>query len=96
MANADKGFAYKDADGLSDGVTKIAATSGPVGRGKLQERAAHSTRKGQGAMPTGIAAALEGASSATLQVRASDALCYGAVLGTARKNEGSLFEARTP
>ncbi len=41
---------------------------------------------------TGAAAALEGATTATLQVFADDALCFGGSLGRAQKADGAQFK----
>jgi hypothetical protein len=48
------------------------------------------------ALPTGIAAALGTSPSATLQLHASGAGCYSAVLGTVKKADGTRFQAKTP
>ena len=48
---------------------KIAALSGPAGKGKLQIQAGNKSRNGQDSMPTGIAALQAGAPSATIQVQ---------------------------
>ena len=91
-----KGWAYKDPQADASGVRKITATSGPAGKGKLQVQAGNNAAKGQDEMPVGIAAMLEAASSATVQVQTSDGLCYGATLSTIKKAAGGVFQGKTP
>jgi hypothetical protein len=91
-----KGWAYKDPDADASGVRKITATSGPAGKGTLQVQAGNNTAKGQDEMPVGIAAMLEAASSATVQVRTSDGLCYGALLSTVKTADGVVFQGKAP
>jgi cysteine-rich repeat protein len=91
-----KGWSYKDALASAGGVRKLSATSGPAGKGKLQLQAGNDAAKGQSALPTGLAAALQGASSATLQVLTSDALCFEASFSAVRKADGVGFQAKTP
>jgi hypothetical protein len=54
------------------------------------------SKKGQAALPTGTAAALAGATSATLQLTTSDAACFEAELGTVKKADGMLLKAKNP
>lgn len=51
--------------------------------------------KGQPSLPSGIAAALTGSASATLQIFGSDtAQCYSATLDTVIKDTGDFFKAK--
>ena len=86
------GFGYKDKEASSSGVLKFKAKE----KGTLQLTARNNEKKGQSAMPTGIAAALEGATSARMQVVTSDAECFDAMLGTVKKADGIQFKAKTP
>ena len=95
-AKGTKGFGYKDSEAASDGVKKLSAKSGPIGKGKLQVSAGNKVSKGQTAFPTGATTALEGALGATLQVLISDALCYGAPLSSVKKADRTEFKAKTP
>ena len=95
-AKGDKGYAYKDPDAVSSGVKKIAAVSGPEGKGKLQIQAGNKVKKAQTAMPTGIAGALQGATSASMQVVTSDGLCFEAALTNVKKADGLQFKAKMP
>jgi hypothetical protein len=66
------------------------------GKGKVTVQAANEAKKDQVELPTGIAAALSGATSATVQVVTSDASCTGATLTTVKKADGTQFKATTP
>jgi len=91
-----KGFAYKDAGASASGVRSLAAASGAAGKGKLLVKAGNNAPKGQDAMPTGAAASLQAAGSATLQILVSGAQCYGAALATVQKADGVQFKASAP
>jgi len=93
-SKSTKGYGYKDPDAASGGVKKLAFTSGPAGKGKLQVKAGNKERKGQMSFPTGAAAALEGTTTATLQVLASDARCFGISLDRVQKADGVEFKAK--
>src|SRR4029450_9694786 len=77
-----KGWSYKDPDASASGARTLSVAGGPAAKGKVRVQAGNNAGKGQNALPTGIAAALQGASSATLQVRTSDAQCFEAGLTT--------------
>jgi cysteine-rich repeat protein len=93
---AGKGWVYADPDADASGVRKLVATSGPAGKGKLQVQAGNNAAKGQDELPVGIAAMLEAASSATVQMHTSDGLCYGALLSTIKKADGVVFQGKAP
>ena len=93
-AKGTRGFAYKDPDAAADGAKKIAATAGPAGKGKLLIAAANKNKKGQSALPSGIAARLANAESAVLQVNTTDGACFGATLGEVKKADGVQFKAK--
>jgi cysteine-rich repeat protein len=90
-----KGWRYKDPDASADGVRSFAASTGSVGKGKLDLKAGNAARKGKLAFETGVTARLEGDASATLQLHARGAECFSAALGV-KKAEAALFKARTP
>ena len=90
-----KGWLYQDPATEASGTKKLVLGSGPIGKGKALWQAANKAKKGQAAMPTGIAAALAGADSATLQLVTSDAACFEAGL-TVKKADGVLFKAKAP
>jgi hypothetical protein len=91
-----KGWSYKDAAAAASGVRTLSAGSGPAGKGKLQLKAGNNEAKGQTALPTGLAAALQGTASATVQLLASDAQCFEADLATVKKADGVQFKAQAP
>jgi cysteine-rich repeat protein len=95
-AKGTNGWAYKDPEADANGVRSISATSGPAGKGKLQIQAGNNEAKGQDEMPVGIAAMLEAASSASVQVRTSDGLCFGALLSTIKTADGVVFQGKAP
>jgi len=90
-ANKDTGWQYQDKDAAADGVTKMKLAGGAAGKSQLQVQAANNAKKGQLAMPTGIAAALEASTSATLQVVASDAQCFGVTVDQIKKQAADAF-----
>ena len=84
------GFRYKDPGLTADGVLLMLLRAGDTGKSKLIVR-----QKG----PTGIAAALDGATTATVQLRASDApapSCFGMETSVVTRNDGLIFKAKTP
>jgi hypothetical protein len=91
-----KGWSYKDPAAAASGVRALGATSGPAGKGKLLVKAGNHAAKGQIALPTGVAAALQAASSATLQLLVSDGACFGATLRNVSVADGLQFKAKTP
>jgi cysteine-rich repeat protein len=91
-----RGWLYKDPEADASGVRKLTAASGAAGKGKLQIQAGNNERRGQDELPTGIAAALQGAGAVAVQVRTSDALCFEASLSTVKKNDGVQFKAKAP
>lgn len=95
-ARGTTGYGYKDPAAAADGVQKITAAGGAAGKGKLQVQAGNKAKKGQTALPTGVTAALAGATSARLQVRTSDAECFEAVLGRVSKSDATEFKAKAP
>jgi YVTN family beta-propeller protein len=89
-----KGLAYKDPDATADGVTKLLGKNGDAGRSKVLLKAQNSLAKGQTALPTGIAAALAGETSVTMQLLGSDGLCLEAVLTDVKKADGDSFKGQ--
>jgi len=84
-----KGFKYKDDAGDADGVSKMLLKGGVAGKSKALV-------KGKGPnLPDGIAAALQSASSVTVQLRASDApACLSAALANIVKQDADFFKAK--
>lgn len=92
QAKKDTGWQYKDKDASSDGVTKAKLFGGDVGKTQIQVQAANNDKKGQLSMPTGIAAALQGSASATLQILTSDAQCFEVTVDEIKKQEADFFK----
>jgi cysteine-rich repeat protein len=93
-AKKTKGYSYKDPDADGDGVRKISAASGASGKGKVQVQAGNNEKKGQDHLPTGIAAALSGDTSASIEVRTSNGSCFGGTLSVVKKNDSTRFKAK--
>lgn len=87
---SDKGYKYKDKAATADGVIMMKLGGGDPGKGKLKI-------KGKGSnLPSGIAAALQNQTSATVQVLSSDASCFGVALTQVKKADGVTFSATGP
>lgn len=89
-----KGFAYKDKDGVADGVVTIGYTAGKAGKGKAGAAGANDAKKGRLALPTGIAAALAGHAHPTIQLVTSDGFCVGATMTEVKKHDGVEYRAQ--
>jgi hypothetical protein len=90
------GFAYKDPDAASSGMRKIKAKSRRPEKTQLSFQAGNKARKGQDHLPLGLAAALESAARARVQVLTTDGACFDAALPTVKKADGVQFDARVP
>lgn len=85
---AGKGYKYKDAALSSDGVQKIIYKGGTAGHSKA-------ILKGKGSnIPSGIAAALQSSTQATIQLRSSDGECLSAVLTDRKKNDVDFYKIK--
>ena len=93
-AKSTKGYTYKDPAAEASGVKKIAAVSGPQGKGKLPVVAANNARRDQTALPNRIAQRLTRDDLAFVQVSAEGAECYEAELTTVQKADGVQFKAK--
>jgi hypothetical protein len=89
-ALSGKGYKYLDKSTAADGFLKMKLFGGVAGKGKVQAIA-----KGS-ATPMGVTAALQGQSSATVQVLTSDAACFGVNLTQVKKADATLFKALGP
>lgn len=90
------GFRYRDPSASASGMSTFVQRAGPAGKGKLVAKARNNAAKGQTSMPTGIAAALAGATAARAQLQTSDAGCFDAALGTVKRADGVVFRAVAP
>ena len=89
-----KGFAYKEAEGSAAGVRSLSLKGGAAGKSSLAVSASNREKKGQTALPTGIAGALVSSAEVTLQVHTSDAGCFSATLDEVVSQSSDLFKAK--
>lgn len=90
-----KGYEYKDKAASADGVLLVLLKGGEAGASKAVAKGMNNSAKGQTALPTGLAAALNGSTSATIQLHGSDAIaCLSCPLSTVLKDTGALFKAK--
>ncbi len=88
------GFGYKDAAGSASGVRSLKLAGGAAGKSSLSVSAANQAKKGQTALPTGIAAALSATTSVRLELHTSDAACFSTTLFDVIRQEPGFFQAR--
>lgn len=93
---SDKGYKYGDKSTSANGIAKIVAAGGDSGKGKVVAEGKNSPSMGQTSLPTGIAAALESNTEATVQVVTSDAGCFGVTVSDVKKADGVTFSATGP
>jgi hypothetical protein len=86
------GFKYGDKDLTADGIDKIQFGGGDAGKGKIKL----SGKNSASTLPTGIAAMLNGATQATVQIVTSDSECFGMALPTVKTADGTVFKAGAP
>lgn len=86
------GYAYEDLTGFEDGVRGIKFAAGPAGRGKASVRAANGV--GHAHMDVGLAAALAGNDSPTIQLITSAGFCLGATMNKVTADGGAVYKAR--
>jgi len=96
--SSPKGLSYKDADAAADGVKKIVLRTGAAGKGKVQLQAGNKRKKGQDALPVGVAQNLESQGRARLQLitQGGDGECFDATLVDVKRSDGVQFKAKTP
>jgi hypothetical protein len=84
-----KGYKYKDSAAVADGVSRILYKAGGLGRSTALVKGKGST------IPTGIPAALQTSTSATMQLRASDGICLSLSLaGPPRTAQPGSFKIK--
>jgi hypothetical protein len=88
----DKGYKYSDKSAASDGILKMILFGGDPGMGKVKVVGKNLALT----LPTGVAAALQNQTSATVQVVSSDASCFGVSLTLVKKADGTIFSAVGP
>jgi hypothetical protein len=75
-------------------VRNILAAGGSPGRGKVVLKARNDARRGQLAMPLGIAPALQLSQSVTVQAVTSDGACFARTLTDIRADRPTSFRAK--
>ena len=89
------GFRYRDPDAAASGVARIRLRSGDAPKGRARVNAANHAKRGRDALPTGIADALAGHTTARIQLAAHDGGCVSASLGRVVRDDGKRWKART-
>jgi hypothetical protein len=92
--SSGKGYKYLDKQTSADGIKKMILFGGDAGKGKIVISGKNDPDAPT--MPTGIAAVLQGQTSATVQLVASDASCFGMSLPQVKKADGLMFKAIGP
>jgi hypothetical protein len=90
------GFKYGDKALASDGVLQVMLKAGLANKGKVQVKGKRNASKGQTALPIGVAAQLAGDTSATVQLRSSNAGCITGDITNVKDNSSILFKGQTP
>jgi hypothetical protein len=88
------GYRWKDKERLFDGVSTISFKGGEAGRGSVKIVGKNNSTKGSDALPTGVAAALNGRASVRAQLLTHAGLCVDATLSRVTKDDGVLFKAK--
>src|SRR5262249_26190708 len=86
------GYAYSDRSASMNGIAKVPLSGGVAGRGKV---AVLGRDKGS-TLPLGVAGALQGQTSAIVQLLSSDASCFDVSLPNVKKATGGVFNAKGP
>ncbi len=93
-ATGTQGLAYQDKMASAAGITKIAFSGGAAGKGKARAQGKNDAAKGLTSLPTGLAAALAGNTSPTIELVTSNGLCVGATMNTVSKDNGQQYKAQ--
>jgi len=96
IAISTKGYQYTDKTASADGISKITGKGGDPTKGQIQTKGQNNATKGQTALPTGVAAALQNNTQATVQILTSDASCFSATFTNVTQADGLQFKAAVP
>jgi hypothetical protein len=96
IAISTKGYKYSDKTASADGIAKISGKGGDPTKGQIQTKGQNNAAKGQTALPTGVAAALQNNTQATVQIVTSDASCFGETFTNVTRADGLEFKAVLP
>jgi cysteine-rich repeat protein len=89
-----RGYLYRDVVGYEHGVTRIQYTSGDAGKGKASAAGSNSVDRGTHIyLPVGIAAALAGNVSPTIQLVTTEGFCLGATMNAVKIDDGVVYSA---
>jgi len=89
-----RGYLYRDVVGYEHGVTRIQYTSGAAGKGKAYAAASNFADRGHSHLPVGLAAALAGNVSPTIQLITTEGFCLGATMNLVTSDDGVVYGAR--
>jgi hypothetical protein len=87
------GLKYRDGEASASGVQRLTIRAGAPGEGSIKARAENGAG---GHLPPGVAGRLAGSHRATLQLRTSEGLCFGAELPVIRQADAAYFKALLP
>jgi len=88
------GYKYQDKLLAADGIQKMQLNGGDAGKGQVKVSGKNNASASN--LPTGVAAALNGATQATAQVVTSDGQCFGMTLNVLKTADGLVFSASAP
>lgn len=91
-AVSTKGYKYRDKSTVADGLLVMKLIGGDAGKGKTLAVGKNTAST----LPTGVAAALQNETGATVQVLTSDAACFGMTLPQVKQADGLRFKAIGP
>ena len=90
----NRGYLYSDSVGYEDGVNRIQYTSGDTGKGKAYAAGSNNVDRGTHIyLPVGIAAALAGNVSPTIQLVTTEGFCVGATMNQVTSDDGVVYGA---
>ena len=88
------GYRYKDKKTSAHGLSSVVLKGAGSGKSKFVIKAKNNAAKQYPRLPTGLAAALQGTTSVTLEVHVDDpAQCYAAVLPNITQSTSEIFKA---
>ena len=90
-----RGFLYRDVVGYDHGINRIQYASGPAGKGKASATGSNNVDRGTHIyLPVGMAAALGGNVSPTIQLITTEGFCVGATMNAVKFDDGSVYGAQ--
>jgi hypothetical protein len=89
-----QGLQYQDKLGTEDGIVKLQFGGGAATKGKAAAQGKNNASKGINSLPTGLAAALAGNTTPTIQLVTSNGFCVGAMMNKVGKDAGGLYKAQ--